>query len=134
MRKRQWLVQVVIWILILSVNGLCEEENQSGSYIPTDEDIAKIVQETYGWSSLDYQKEIIILEHQLLDYEVRLLEFDKTVKKLNLLVESNERVLDLQKKMYQMKVARAVLIGGGVGVGVTVVAIILVRLAYAGKI
>jgi hypothetical protein len=124
---------MAIFLVILTAIGQGAEESPPEIVI-SEEKLNAFIEDTFGWSTRDYQ--IKILQHEFLldDYESRILDLNTTVDTLNLAVKKAEDINKLTKSMYRMKMVRAGLIGAGVGVVGTTVAIILVRLAVAGKI
>jgi hypothetical protein len=118
---------------MLPVIAKAEEKSQP-EYFPTAEEIQQITDDTLGWSVKDYK--IKILQHEFLldDYGQRLIDLDRALEFATVAKKKAVELLELTKRMYQWKIARAVGITAGVTFIITTIGVILIRLSIAGKL
>jgi len=117
--------------------GIAEDESGTDStrnYYPSEQDISDITKET-----LNVSREKLLI--QILEYEryqdedfMRIEALEKSLNHYKMASKLYTEQLELTKRIYRLKTAKGVLIGGSVGAGATMVVIILVRLAIAGRL
>ena len=145
MQKRQKLglgkvlMMVLVSLMLLGTGIRAEEAGppegyKTEDYYPTKEDIAYLTQETLQWDRSELIVKMLQYEYMMDTDAFRIINLEDAVIMWKRSSKLHTEQLEDVKKLYRLKTAKGVLIGGSVGVGVTLVAVILVRLAVAGRL
>jgi len=112
-----------------------ELEKKIDDYVPTEEEIQNAIStDFFGWNTVDYVDKILTLEYWIKTDYKRIINLEASIKSFENALKLKEESHKLEIKSEKIGKLKAGLIGGGVGAGLTLTVVILLRLAITGAI